>query len=127
MPANVVKKILAIDDEGDLLKLVKIRLEASGYKIITLESGARAMHVVKTERPDLILLDIRMPGKNGFDVCRELKSDEATVGIPVIIFTAHYPEEEAVKASIKDIGADDYILKPFDANVLLAKIKALIK
>lgn len=127
MMPDIKKKILVIDDEGDLLKLVRIRLEASGYGIVTLNSGVRAMHVARSERPDLILLDVVMPGKNGCDVCRELKADEATRGIPVIIFTAHYPEEEAIKVSARQIGADDFMLKPFDAQVMLSKIKALIK
>ena len=121
------KKILVIDDEGDLLELARTRLEASGYSVSVLDSGARAMQVVKSEKPDLVLLDIVMPGKNGCDVCRELKADEATRGIPVIIFTAHYPEEEYIKIGSDQIGADDYIIKPFDPKVLLAKIKVLVK
>jgi len=122
-----LKKILVIDDEGDLLKLVKTRLELSGYKVITLDSGERAAEVVKTEKPDLILLDIVMPGKNGYDACKQLKADEATRGIPVVLFTAYYQEEEYVKISSGEAGADDYILKPFEAQTLLAKIKLLIK
>ena len=121
------KKILVIDDEEDCLKLAKTRLEASGYKVLTLESGDRAVQVAKAEKPDLIFLDIVMPGKNGCDVCRELKADEATRGIPIVVFTAQYPEEEYVKINSREIGADDYILKPFEAQQLLAKIKYLIE
>lgn len=122
-----MKKILVIDDEGDLLKLTRTRLEASGYKVLTLDSGKRAIEVAKCEKPDLVLLDIVMPGKSGCDVCKELKADEVTCDIPVIVFTAHYPEEEYLKISSGDIGADDYILKPFEAQTLLAKIKFLIE
>ena len=121
-----LKKILVIDDEGDLLKLAKTRLEASGYNISTLDGGDRALEVTKREKPDLILLDIVMPGKNGYDVCKELKGDPAVRDIPVIIFTAYYPEEEYVKTHMEEVGADDYILKPFEAQTLLAKIKYLI-
>ncbi|MDO8535638.1 MAG: response regulator [Candidatus Omnitrophota bacterium] len=121
------KKILVIDDEGDLLKLARTRLEASGYKVLTLDSGDRAVEYVRSEKPDLILLDIVMPGKNGCAVCKELKADKATRLIPVIVFTAQYPEEEYVKTNTEEIGADDYVLKPFDAQTLLAKIKFLIK
>ena len=123
----VLKKILVIDDEGDLLELAKTRLEVSGYSVLTLDSGARALEVAKREKPDLILLDVVMPGKNGCEVCRDLKADAATRGIPVIIFTAHYPEEEYLKVGSSAIGADDYVLKPFDPKELLAKIKFLIK
>ena len=121
------KVILVIDDEGDLLKLARSRLEANGYTILTLDSGDRAVEFAKCEKPELILLDIVMPGKNGCDVCRELKADPATRNIPVIVFTAQYPEEEYVKTNSEEIGADDYVLKPFDAQTLLAKIKFLIK
>ena len=121
-----LKKILIIDDEGDLLKLTGKRLEANGYKVATLQSGDHAVEFAKSEKPDLILLDIVMPGKNGCEVCKELKADKDTSGIPVIIFTARYPEEEYVKINSEEIGADDYILKPFDAQTLLAKIKFLI-
>jgi two-component system alkaline phosphatase synthesis response regulator PhoP len=124
---NKKKKILVIDDEGDLLKLEKTRLEVSGYVVITLDSGARVLEIARSEKPDLILLDVVMPGKNGCDVCRELKADTSTRGIPVIIFTAHYPEEEYLKVGSSEVGADDYILKPFDAEELLAKIKFLVK
>jgi len=121
------KKILVVDDEGDLLKLEKARLETSGYVVITLDSGARVLEIAKSEKPDIILLDMVMPGKNGCEVCRDLKADPATRGIPVIIFTAHYPEEEYLKVGSGDVGADDYIIKPFEASELLAKIKFLIK
>jgi len=122
-----IKKILVIDDEGDLLKLAKTRLEASGYKVLTLESGDHAVETAGSKKPDLILLYIVMPGKDGCQVCRELKADKTTGSIPVIVFTAKYPEEEYVKTNTEEIGADDYILKPFDAQTLLAKIKFLIK
>jgi two-component system alkaline phosphatase synthesis response regulator PhoP len=121
------KKILVVDDEGDLLKLVKTRLEANGYKVTTLSSGKYVIETAKSEMPDIILLDVVMPGKNGCDVCRELKADEALRRIPVILFTAHYPEEEHLKLRSGEIGAEDYILKPFDAKILLAKIKSLVK
>ncbi|MFA6079288.1 MAG: response regulator [Candidatus Omnitrophota bacterium] len=121
------KKILVIDDEGDILKLARMRLEANDYEVVTLESGNRAVDIVKKVKPDLILLDVVMPGKNGCDVCRELKADETTRAIPVIIFTAHYPEEEYIRISSGEIGADDYILKPFEIQNLLSKIRSLIE
>jgi len=121
------KKIVVIDDEGDLLKLTRTRLEASGYKVLTLDSGEHALEFVRSEKPDLILLDIVMPVKNGCEVCKELKADKAIANIPVIVFTAQYPEEEYVKINTEEIGADDYVLKPFDAQELLAKIKFLMK
>lgn len=121
------KKILLIDDEGDLLEVTCKRLEISGYKVIALESGTRALEVAKSKKPDLILLDIVMPDKNGCDVCKELKADEVTRGIPVILFTAHYPEKDFIDTNYAQFGADDCISKPYDDAVLLEKIKRLIK
>jgi DNA-binding response OmpR family regulator len=121
------RKILVVDDEGDLLGLMGSRLEANGYNVLTLDSGERVVEFAKKEKPDIILLDMIMPVKNGREVCKELKADKDTSGIPVIIFTAQYPEEEYVKVNSEEIGADDYILKPFEATALLAKIRYLIK
>jgi len=121
------KKILIIDDEEDNLELEKARLEASGYKIIALESGDNAQTVAMAERPDLILLDIMMPKKDGYKICQELKANGSTRNIPVIVFTADYQGEPSIRRKAKEAGADDYILKPFDAKALLAKIIALIK
>jgi Response regulators consisting of a CheY-like receiver domain and a winged-helix DNA-binding domain len=124
---SVAKNILVVDDEGALLKFTKARLEANGYAVSTLDSGNRAAEYAARDKPDLILMDIRMPGKSGYDVCRELKAYEVTRNIPVILFTAQYMDEECVEAETKSVGADDYMFKPFDAHILLAKIKALLK
>lgn len=125
--AQMAKKILVIDDEGDILKLVRTRLEANGYEVITLEGGESALEVVKSEKPQIILLDVVMAGKSGYEVCKGLKSDQATCKIPVIIFTAYYPEEDDVMMKSLLSCADDYLLKPFESQALLAKIKLLLK
>lgn len=124
---SAVKKILVIDDEGDILKVVRARLEANGYKVITLDGGKSALEVTKSEKPDIILLDVVMPGKGGYDVCRDLKSDEATRQIPVIIFTAYYSQEKEVEMKSALASADDYILKPFEGQAVITKIKLLLK
>jgi DNA-binding response OmpR family regulator len=124
---SAAKKILVIDDEGDILKLARTRLEANGYKVITLDSGENAVEFAKSEKPDIILLDIVMPGKSGYEVCKDLKFEPATCRIPVIIFTAYYPEEEDVLMKSALTCADDYLLKPFEGQALIAKIKLLIK
>ncbi len=121
------KKILVIDDEGDILKLARTRLKASGYQVITLDNGEIAVETVKSEKPDIILLDVKMPGKDGYDVCKELKNDQATRKIPIIIFTAYYLKADEVKIKSALAYADDYILKPFESQALLAKIKLLLK
>ena len=124
---SAAKKILVIDDEGDILKLARTRLEANGYKVITLDSGENAVEFAKSEKPDIILLDIVMPGKSGYEVCKELKGEPTICRIPVIIFTAYYPEEEDVLVRSALTCADDYLLKPFEGQALIAKIKLLVK
>ncbi len=119
-------KILLIDDEGDLLELVSSRLKASGYRVMTLDSGERVMQVAKSEKPDLILLDVVMPGKGGCDVCRELKADEATRDIPVIVFTALDDASDINKSM--EIGATDYMVKAsLSPDEVVEKIKKHLK
>jgi len=120
-------KILIIDDEVDLVDLVKLRLEFYNFYVTPLYTSTRAMEVAKREKPDLILLDVMMPDKNGYEVCKELKSDKDTSNIPVVLFTAKPQQREYIKKGYKDVGADDYILKPFDPNDLLYKIRQLLK
>jgi DNA-binding response OmpR family regulator len=115
------KKILIVDDEQDLLDFVKLRLEANNYDVITAIGGEEALEVFKTEKPDLVLLDILMPKLDGFKVCQALKNDPVTANIPVIMLTAKDRAADIKEA--KRIGADGYIIKPFDAATLLFNIK----
>lgn len=121
------KKILIIDDEVDLVELVKIRLEAHDYYVMPLYTSTRALEVTKREKPDLVLLDVMMPDKDGYEVCRELKLDKETSKIPVILFTAKPQQKDHVQKEYQATGADDYILKPFEPQALLEKIEKYIK
>ena len=116
------KKILVIDDEPDLVKMVKMRLEANGYEVAVAFDGEEGLKVAQEEIPDLILLDITMPKKDGYTFLLELKENEATKSIPVIALTA--------KPKMKDIfefeGVKDYITKPCDSAQLLSKIEEII-
>jgi two-component system, OmpR family, alkaline phosphatase synthesis response regulator PhoP len=120
----VPKKILIVDDEADILKAVVFRLTKAGYDVITAEDGCSDIDMVKSHRPDLILLDLRLPVKDGFEVCRELKSDENFKGIPIVFLTA----SAGIKAEgvIENYKADGFIIKPFDAAALIEKVKSLI-
>jgi two-component system alkaline phosphatase synthesis response regulator PhoP len=122
----VRKKILIIDDEVDLVELLKIRLEVDNYYVMPLYTSTRALEVAKREKPDLILLDVMMPGKNGYEVCGELKADSGTRSIPVLMFTAKEEQKYRIKEEALSIGAEGYIIKPFDATELVIKIKSLI-
>jgi DNA-binding response OmpR family regulator len=119
------KRILLVDDEAELVELVKMRLEANGYDILTAYDGKEALDVAKKEMPDLIILDLMLPQIDGYKVCRMLKFDEKYKKIPIIIFTARALDTD--KKVGMEVGADDYIVKPFEPELLLMKIKDLLK
>jgi len=119
------KKILIIDDEEDFCFFVKQNLEAiSNYKIIVANKGKKGIQIARKEKPDLILLDIMMPGIDGFEVLKRLKENEKTQRIPVIMFTARDEDETKIKAS--GLYCDDYIVKPVENVVLRAKIHKVL-
>ena len=119
------KKILIVDDDKDFLKALNIVLEDKGYSIVTATDGAQALELARTESPNLILLDIMLPGMNGFKVCRFLKFDENYKDIPIIIISAKSDQED--KRLGRQMGAELYITKPFENGELLQAIKQLIQ
>ncbi|MDP3790491.1 MAG: response regulator [Candidatus Omnitrophota bacterium] len=120
----MAKKILIVEDEPDLLTLAQERLKAAGYDILSTTSSEETLKLLKTEMPDLILLDLLLPEMQGDVLCKKLKSDPHFKHIPIIIFTASIIR---VPERIKEMGADDYILKPFEPADLLEKIRMFIR
>ena len=118
-------KILIVDDEKDILELIGYNLEKEGYKIIKALSGEAALRSSRSENPDLILLDLMLPGIDGLDVLKKLKKDAKTTNIPTILLTAKGEEADIVAGL--ELGADDYITKPFSPRVLLARIRAALR
>ena len=118
-------RILVVDDEPDILELIRYNLTRNNYDMIGVASGEEAFASVRTSPPDLVVLDLMLPGVDGLEVCRRLKNDARTVGIPVIILSAK--GEEADVVSGLELGADDYLTKPFSPRVLLARIKAVLR
>ena len=119
------KRILLVDDEKQLVEMMQMRLEAGGYAVLSAYDGQEALDKARTEKPDLIILDLMLPKVDGYKVCRMLKFDEIYKNIPVILFSARAQEED-IKLG-KEVGAEAYITKPFDPAILLAKIKELLK
>lgn len=117
--------ILVVDDEIHILELIKFNLINSGYRVITSDSGEQALKECEKELPDLILLDIMLPGIDGLEVCRRLKKNSETNMIPIIMLTAK--GEEIDKILGLELGADDYITKPFSVRELVARVKALLR
>ena len=119
------EKILVVDDEKDLLKLVSYNLEIYGYKVDTVISGEDALERLRISMPDLILLDLMLPGINGLNVCRIVKNDAKTSHIPIIMLTAKGEEIDIVTGF--ELGADDYITKPFSPRILISRIKTVLR
>jgi len=118
------KRILIIDDEEQLVLMLKFRLKTMGYEVLEAYDGEEGLRVARKEKPDLILLDIMLPLKDGYEVCRELKNDPGYSDIPVILFSAKVEETDVEKGG--EAGADAYITKPFESTVLVDEIEALL-
>jgi len=119
------ERILIVDDEEDILELIAFNLTRDGFRTETAMTGETALEMARRGKPDLVLLDLMLPGIDGLDVCRLLKSDSSTAGIPVIMLTAKGEDADIVTGL--ELGADDYVTKPFSPRVLLARIKAVLR
>jgi two-component system, OmpR family, alkaline phosphatase synthesis response regulator PhoP len=117
--------ILIIEDEQDIVELLTYNLEQEGYTIFFSTSGEEALAMVQQKNPDLILLDLMLPGVDGLDVCRHLKRNETTRNIPIIMLTAKSEDSDVITGL--EMGADDYIPKPFSPKVLIARIRSVLR
>src|ERR1700681_1734712 len=120
-----VPLILVVDDVPDNVQIVQIRLESQSYGVITAGDGAEALEKVRSALPDLILLDVMMPGIDGIETVKRLKADPSLPFIPVILLTARSDTKEVIAGL--DSGADDYLTKPFDHGGLLARVRAMLR
>ncbi len=119
------EKILVIDDEKDIGELLEYNLGKEGYRVVSTYNGEEALRFVQGELPSLIILDLMLPGIDGLEVCRILKREARTSGIPIIILTAKGEEADIVAGL--ELGADDYVTKPFKVRELLARIRSLFR
>lgn len=119
------EKILVVDDEEHIAELISYNLTSNGYKVITANDGNDAVKLAVEEKPSLILLDLMIPGKDGYDVCKDIRSNSEVRNTPIIMLTAK--SEELDKILGLELGADDYITKPFSVRELLARVKAVLR
>lgn len=120
-----MQTVLVVDDETDILDLVSLNLRRNGYKVITADNGITAAETAKAELPDLIVLDLMLPGKDGFTVYKELRADSRTAHIPVLMLTAKGEVNDRIAGL--ELGADDYVTKPFSPRELMLRVGALMK
>ena len=117
--------VLVVDDEEDLLELVRYNLARNGFKVTGVTSGEAGLKMAREQSPDLIVLDLMLPGINGLEVCKTLKGDTTTKHLPIIMLTARGEEADVVAGL--ELGADDYLTKPFSPRVLEARVKAVLR
>ena len=116
------KKILVVDDDAKIVELVKLYLIRDGYSVLTAYDGKEALRVARESHPDLIVLDIMLPGMDGLEVCRALRAESS---VPIILLTAKTLEQDRIIGL--DLGADDYVTKPFSPKELAARVRAVFR
>ena len=117
--------ILVVDDEEDIRELVQLHLDREQYQTIACETGERALELARDKRPQAIVLDLMLPGIDGLAVCKQLKQDTRTSAIPIVMLTAKGEEADIVTGL--ELGADDYVTKPFSGKVLVARVRAVLR
>jgi two-component system alkaline phosphatase synthesis response regulator PhoP len=117
--------ILVVDDEEDILELVRYNLHREGYTVVCTTSGEEALTLAQREAPDLVILDLMLPGIDGLAVARHLRQHSATSDVPIVMLTAKGEEADVVTGL--ELGADDYVTKPFSPRILIARLKAVIR
>jgi phosphate regulon transcriptional regulator PhoB len=120
-----MQKILVVEDDIDLIKLLKYNLEKEGFKIASASDGSVALAEIRREVPDMIILDLMLPGLSGLEVCRQIRRNETLARLPVLIISAK--GEEADRVVGLEIGADDYVTKPFSMREVIARVRALLR
>ena len=118
-------KILVVDDEPDIVRVVARIMESCDYQVVTAQDGFAALGAAQAEKPDVIILDLNLPGMNGFEVCHRLRTSEATRGIPIVMMTAAYVSIEDARRGDAS-GADEYVVKPFLREVLIHNVQRLL-
>ena len=117
--------ILVVDDEEDILELVRYNLKREGYRVLCSKSGEEALDMAQSEQPDLIILDLMLPGMDGLEVTKALKSSDRMKDIPIVMLTAKGEEPDIVAGL--ELGADDYVTKPFSPRILTARVRAVLR
>src|SRR5215212_6680219 len=122
--AGAAERVLVVDDEPDIVALVAYHLARAGYRVSTAASGPEAVSAVKDERPTLVVLDLMLPGMSGYEVLEQLRGDDATREVAVLMLTARKEEQDRIRGL--SLGADDYLTKPFSPQELVLRVGAIL-
>lgn len=119
------QRILVVDDDKAIVRVLKGYIEQAGYTVLTAHDGEAALHLLRRERPDLLVLDLMLPDRDGWEITRILRSDESLESMPIIMLTARVEDTDKIVGL--ELGADDYITKPFNAREVVARVRALLR
>ncbi|HUD47272.1 MAG TPA: response regulator [Candidatus Baltobacteraceae bacterium] len=125
MSKSLKERVLVIDDEPDLLELIEVNLKGAGYDVLVASNGKDGLRAARQMLPELIVLDVMLPELSGLEVCKSLRHDPATIGIPILMLTARAAEIDRVLGL--ELGADDYVTKPFSTRELVLRVKNLLR
>jgi two-component system, OmpR family, alkaline phosphatase synthesis response regulator PhoP len=121
----MTQRILVVDDDKEIVRLLRAYLEQAGYQVLVAYNGENALHVLRRERPDLVVLDLMLPDRDGWDVTRIVRGDEALAATPIIMLTARVEDHDKIVGL--ELGADDYVTKPFNPREVVARVRAVLR
>lgn len=121
----MAQRVLVVDDDRQVVRLVQSYLEQAGYQVLTAYDGTRALQLIRSERPDLVVLDLMLPGQDGWEVTRSVRGNSALPSLPIIMLTARVEDTERIVGL--ELGADDYITKPFNPLEVVARVRAVLR
>jgi len=121
----LVQRILVVDDDKQIVRLLRTYLEQSGYQALVAHDGESALHIIRRERPDLVLLDLMLPNRDGWEVTRVVRGDDSLQGLPLIMLTARADDQDKIVGL--ELGADDYVTKPFNPREVVARVRAVLR
>jgi two-component system, OmpR family, alkaline phosphatase synthesis response regulator PhoP len=125
MPNHAPKKILIVEDEAEIAQLVKLYLDKDGFRTAIAKTGVEGLKLIKTDRPDMVILDLMLPEMDGLEICKKIRNAPDTALLPVLMLTAKAEESDTIIGL--ELGADDYVTKPFSPKVLVMRVKALFR
>lgn len=121
----MAQTVLVVDDDREIVRLVRAYLEQAGFRALGAHDGAEALRTLRAERPDLLILDLMLPDRNGLDLARQLRADPATAALPILMLTARVDDTDRIVGL--ELGADDYVTKPFNPREVVARVRAVLR